>query len=98
MRAAAILESTARAQRHLNRARDGIATLERALDLVERRGVGGDPGSRAALLAGLARARMLVAHFEEAIRVARVALDVAARPGCRGSRVTPATRSGTRSR
>ncbi len=73
-RAAPILESTARAQRHLNRARSSLATLERALELVGD----GDPASRAALLAGLARARMLVAHFVRAIEAAREALELAA--------------------
>jgi DNA-binding CsgD family transcriptional regulator/tetratricopeptide (TPR) repeat protein len=72
-RAARILESSARAQRHLNRARSSIATLERGLALVER----SDPSCRAELLAGLARARMLVADFGEAIRLGRQALDVA---------------------
>jgi tetratricopeptide (TPR) repeat protein len=73
-RAAGILESTARAQRHLNRATDSIATLERGLALVDRSG----PLYRAGLLAGLARARMLVAHYIEAVRVAREALEDAA--------------------
>jgi ATP/maltotriose-dependent transcriptional regulator MalT len=76
-RAAPILESTARAQRHLNRARSSIATLERGLELVERSGDDGDPAGRAALLAALARAHMLVAHFEHAVGVARQALEVA---------------------
>jgi ATP/maltotriose-dependent transcriptional regulator MalT len=75
-RAAPILESTARAQRHLNRAKSSIATLERGLELVERSG-DGDPAGRAALLAALARAHMLVAHFEHAVGVARQALEVA---------------------
>ena len=43
-RAATILDLTARAQRHLNRARSGIATLERALELVE---ASGDPATPA---------------------------------------------------
>ena len=77
-RASRILESTARAQRHLNRANDSIATLERALELVGRSGDDGDPSGRAGLLAGLARARMLVAHYGDAARVARQALEVAA--------------------
>jgi DNA-binding CsgD family transcriptional regulator/tetratricopeptide (TPR) repeat protein len=76
-RAAPILESTARAQRHLNRARSSIATLERGLELVERSGDDGDPAGRAALLAALARAHVLVAHFEPAVGVARQALEVA---------------------
>jgi DNA-binding CsgD family transcriptional regulator/tetratricopeptide (TPR) repeat protein len=76
-RAAPILESTARAQRHLNRARSSIATLERGLELVERSGDDGDSAGRAALLAALARAHMLVAHFEHAVGVARQALEVA---------------------
>jgi DNA-binding CsgD family transcriptional regulator/tetratricopeptide (TPR) repeat protein len=74
-RAAPILESTARAQRHLNRARDSLATLERALELVDRSDA--DPWARASVLAGVARARMLVAHFGDAIRHARTALEVA---------------------
>jgi ATP/maltotriose-dependent transcriptional regulator MalT len=73
-RAGPILESTARAQRHLNRARDSIATLERAVELVPP---DGDPWGRASVLAGLARARMLVGHHREATRMAREALDVA---------------------
>jgi DNA-binding CsgD family transcriptional regulator/tetratricopeptide (TPR) repeat protein len=75
-RAAPILESTARAQRHLNRAKASIATLERGLELVERSG-DADPAGRATLLAALARAHMLVAHFEHAVGVARQALEVA---------------------
>jgi DNA-binding CsgD family transcriptional regulator/tetratricopeptide (TPR) repeat protein len=74
-RAAPILESIARAQRHLNRSRASIATLERAIDLVER---SGDEAGRVALLAALARARMLVAHFQSATGAAREALEVAA--------------------
>jgi DNA-binding CsgD family transcriptional regulator/tetratricopeptide (TPR) repeat protein len=69
--AAPILEATSRAQRHLNRARDSIATLERALALAA-------PDDRAGLLAALARARMLVAHFRAAVRTAREALALAA--------------------
>ena len=71
-RAAPILEATARAQRHLNRARDSIATLERGLELVD------DPPGRATLLAALARARMLIAHFRAAVGVAREALEASA--------------------
>jgi ATP/maltotriose-dependent transcriptional regulator MalT len=77
-RAARILESTARAQRHLNRARSSVASLERALELVERSGDDGDPSVRADVLAGLARARLLLAHFDDAARMARQALEVAA--------------------
>jgi DNA-binding CsgD family transcriptional regulator/tetratricopeptide (TPR) repeat protein len=77
-RAAPILESTSRAQRHLNRARDSIATLERGIELMDRSGDDADPWSRAALLAALARARMLVAHFESAVGTAREALEIAA--------------------
>jgi ATP/maltotriose-dependent transcriptional regulator MalT len=75
-RAAPILESTARAQRHLNHAKSSIATLERGLELVERSD-DSYPAGRAALLAALARAHMLVAHFEHAVGVARQALEVA---------------------
>jgi ATP/maltotriose-dependent transcriptional regulator MalT len=73
-RAAPILEFTARAQRHLNRAKDSIATLERALELVGD----GDPSARASVLTGLARARMLAGHYREAVRLAREALELAA--------------------
>ena len=45
-RAARILESIARAQRHLNRSDASIATLERALELLERSGDEGDPSAR----------------------------------------------------
>ena len=75
-RAAPILESTARAQRHLNRAMASIATLERAVELVERSDAA-DPWARASVLAGLARARMLVGHFRDAINAARRALELA---------------------
>jgi DNA-binding CsgD family transcriptional regulator/tetratricopeptide (TPR) repeat protein len=73
-RAARILESIARAQRQLNRPRLSIATLERALELVEA--ADGDTGeARARLLAGLARARMLDGRFSDGVEVARKALD-----------------------
>jgi DNA-binding CsgD family transcriptional regulator len=75
-RAAAILESTSRAQRHANRARESLDTLERGLALV-----GGDPASRAQVLAGLARVRMLAAHYTEAIAAAREALEIAQAEG-----------------
>ena len=77
-RAARILESIARAQRHLNRSEDGIATLERALALVERSGDEGDPSARAEVLAGLARAFMIVDRHTHAVARAREALEVAA--------------------
>ena len=77
-RAARILEPAARAQRHLNRAEAGIASLERALELVESSGDDGDPSDRAKVLAGLARARMLFGRFDEGARVARQALEAAA--------------------
>jgi len=72
-RAAPILEATARAQRHLNRADASIATLERALELV-----GDDASIRAGLLAGLARAVMISGRHEEAAGIAREALASAA--------------------
>jgi DNA-binding CsgD family transcriptional regulator/tetratricopeptide (TPR) repeat protein len=71
-RAAVILEATSRAQRHANRARESLDTLERGLALVER-----DPASRAQVLAGLARVRMLAAHYSDAIAAARQALELA---------------------
>jgi ATP/maltotriose-dependent transcriptional regulator MalT len=74
-RAAAIIESTSRAQRHANRARESLDTLERGLALVERRG--GDAASRATVLAGLARARMLASHYGDAITAAQQAIELA---------------------
>ena len=77
-RAARILESTARAQRHLNRSEASIATLERALGLLENSGDDADPSSRAGLLSGLARALMIVGRYEGAAAGARQALRIAA--------------------
>jgi DNA-binding CsgD family transcriptional regulator len=77
-RAAPILAAMARAQRHINHGKSSIATLERGLELVERRGDDGEPSGRAVLLAGLGRARMLVGHYGDAILVARQTLNVAA--------------------
>jgi DNA-binding CsgD family transcriptional regulator len=71
-RAAPILQSIARAQRHLNRAKASIVTLERALQMIES-----DPARRAGLLAALARARLLVGHSADAATTARQALAVA---------------------
>src|SRR4051812_13265736 len=75
LRAAAILESVAQAQRHMNRTSESIATLERALELAE---TGADRPVRARVLAGLARARMLVGDYERAAPMARQALELAA--------------------
>jgi ATP/maltotriose-dependent transcriptional regulator MalT len=72
-RAARILERTAKAKRSLNRAREGITTLERALALVDE-GDGETARERARVLAVLARARMLDGHFSEAVALARKAL------------------------
>jgi len=77
-RTARILESTARAQRHLNRSEASIATLERALELVERSGEDGDPSARANLLSGLARALMIIGRYDDAAHGAERALRVAA--------------------
>ena len=77
-RAARILESTARAQRHLNRSEASIATLERALALLETSGDDADPSSRAGLLSGLARALMIVGRYDGAAAGARQALGAAA--------------------
>jgi DNA-binding CsgD family transcriptional regulator len=83
-RAAWILESIARAQRHLNRPRESIATLERALALVE--GSEGDTtGGRARILAGLARGRMLDGRFSDGVAVARRALEAAVAAGMRSA-------------
>jgi DNA-binding CsgD family transcriptional regulator len=68
-RAASILDATARAQRHLNRADASIATLERAVELV-----GDDPSIRA----GLARAVMIAGRYDDAARIARETLASAA--------------------
>ena len=65
-RAAWILESIARALRHLNRPQESIATLERALALVEASDGDTTPG-RARLLAGLARGRMLDGRFSDGV-------------------------------
>ena len=75
-RAAWILESTARALRHLNRPQESIATLERALALVEAPAGDTTPG-RARLLAGLARGRMLDGRFSDGVEIAQRALDAA---------------------
>ena len=91
-RAAWILESIARAQRHLNRPQESIATLERALELVEASD-GDTTRGRARLLAGLARGRMLDGRFSDGVAVAQRALDAAVATGMRSARATPATRS-----
>jgi DNA-binding CsgD family transcriptional regulator len=81
-RAASILEATARAQRSLNRPQSSMATLERALVLIDASE--GDPTpSRARLLAGIARGRMLDGRFLDGVRVARQALDAATAAGLR---------------
>ena len=81
-RASKMLEGIARAQRSLNRPKSSIATLERALELVE--GVDGKAGeARARLLAGLARGRMLDGRFGEAVDTARQALDATLAAGMR---------------
>jgi DNA-binding CsgD family transcriptional regulator/tetratricopeptide (TPR) repeat protein len=77
-RAARILEATARAERHLNRAEASAATLERALELL---GDGADPADRASVLAALARAHMILNRYAEAVRDAREALDLAVAAG-----------------
>jgi ATP/maltotriose-dependent transcriptional regulator MalT len=64
---AALLERLQRAQWHLNRPEEAIATIDRALGLLEP-----DERSpeRVALLAGKARVRMLQSRFREAIELA----------------------------
>ncbi|MCW2954844.1 MAG: transcriptional regulator, LuxR family, partial [Conexibacter sp.] len=73
-RAAAVLERLQRAQWHLNRQEDSIATIDRALALLEPDEL---TRERAALLAAKARARMLQARYREADEIAQEALDVA---------------------
>jgi tetratricopeptide (TPR) repeat protein len=82
-RAARVLESMAKAQRALNRPRDSVATLERALTLLGA----DDPASpgRARLLAMLARARMLDGRFGDGVGVARRAIEAAAAAGMRSA-------------
>jgi DNA-binding CsgD family transcriptional regulator/tetratricopeptide (TPR) repeat protein len=81
-RASKLLEAIARSQRSLNRPKSSIATLERALELVE--GVDGKEGeARARLLAGLARGRMLDGRFADGVEVARLALDATIAAGMR---------------
>ena len=92
-RAAAILEPTARAQRHLNRSSDCIATLERALELV---GAPGSAGPRRP-----ARRRCPGPHARRRVRRRRErgARDARARRRdghAARSRRTPATRSAAR--
>jgi ATP/maltotriose-dependent transcriptional regulator MalT len=74
-RAAPILKATGSAQRHLNRADESIATLERALALAP---------DRAPILAALARAHMIVGNFEPAIAAAREALSTTEEPHIEG--------------
>jgi DNA-binding CsgD family transcriptional regulator len=81
-RASKMLEGVARAQRSLNRPKSSIATLERALELVE--GADGKAGeARARLLAGLARGRMLDGRFGDSAQTARQALDATIAAGLR---------------
>jgi ATP/maltotriose-dependent transcriptional regulator MalT len=77
-----MLEGIARAQRSVNRPKSSIATLERALELVE--GADGKAGeARARLLAGLARGRMLDGRFGDSVDTARQALDATIAAGMR---------------
>ena len=81
-RASKMLEGIARAERSVNRPKSSIATLERALELVE--GVDGKEGeARARLLAGLARGRMLDGRFVDSAETARQALDATIKAGMR---------------
>jgi ATP/maltotriose-dependent transcriptional regulator MalT len=81
-RAAKVLTQIARAQRSLNRPKSSIATLERALELVEAAdGPTGD--ARARLLAGLARGRMLDGRFGDGVETARKALEATIEAGMR---------------
>ena len=81
-RASKLLEGVARAQRSLNRPKSSIATLERALELVET-AEGSDGEARARLLAGLARGRMLDGRFTDSVEVARRALEATTAAGMR---------------
>ena len=74
-RAAGILEATARAQRHLNRAAESAATLERALELAA------DDVTRAGVLAALARAQLILDRNADAARTARAAMELATSAG-----------------
>jgi DNA-binding CsgD family transcriptional regulator len=79
VRAAGILGSIARAQRHVNRPRLSVGTLERALELLGEDA--GPSAERAQVLGGLARGRMLDGKFGEAVDTARRALEVARAAG-----------------
>jgi ATP/maltotriose-dependent transcriptional regulator MalT len=81
LRAASMLEAMARAQRHLNRAAASIATLERALALVEEGGATENPSVRPGLLAALARALMIAGRVADAVGVAQDALQAATAAG-----------------
>ena len=81
-RAAKLLSQIARAQRSLNRPKSSIATLERALELIEAAdGPIGD--ARPRLLAGLARGRMLDGRFSDGVETARKALEATIEAGMR---------------
>lgn len=75
---AALLERLQRAQWHLNRPDEAIATIDRALGLLEP-----DERSpeRVALLAAKARVRMLQSRFREAIELAEQTLALADETG-----------------
>ncbi|HWM11781.1 MAG TPA: AAA family ATPase [Solirubrobacteraceae bacterium] len=81
-RASKLLEGLARAQRSVNRPKASIATLERAVELIEAAdGAHGEAHAR--LLAGLARGRMLDGRFVDSVEVARRALDATIAAGMR---------------
>jgi DNA-binding CsgD family transcriptional regulator len=82
VREAQLLVSVARAQRSLNRPKTSIATLERALELIEGSEQASDE-ARAKLLAGLARGRMLDGRFGDGVETARKALDATIAAGMR---------------
>jgi ATP/maltotriose-dependent transcriptional regulator MalT len=72
--AASVLERLSRALWSLNRQEESVDTISRALALLPE---GDQSHERAALLAALARARMLQSRYGEGIRVSRETLEVA---------------------
>jgi ATP/maltotriose-dependent transcriptional regulator MalT len=82
-----IMESIARAQWGANRPRSSVATLVRALELVEgsERTDHEAVEARAQVLAALARRHMLDGKFSDGVKVARKALDATIAAGLRSA-------------